>query len=97
KNGLVIGFDMKSAVFPGKSKGKFSKLFADKHGVSYENILAVGDSSGDANLGHLKENRFGIAKDYSEAGRLAEYMGTVAVTEDFTPVKNWLSQKVRGK
>lgn len=93
ENGLVIGFDKSSAVFPGGSKGKFSRLFAYKHRVSYNNILAVGDSGGDANLGHLKINRFGIAQDESEKEKLNKFMGTAAITENFDPIAPWLLEK----
>ena len=77
------------------NKGKWSRAFADRHGVSYGHILAVGDSvHGDGNLGHLKANKFGIAKDRAEKEKLLEVMGAAAVTEDFGPVIEWLKRKI---
>ena len=92
-SGLVLGFNPETAVYPA-NKGKFSCFFADRCGVPYENILAVGDSGGDARLGHLKENRFGIAWDKKERELLEPFMGEVAVTENFYPVTEWLIRKI---
>lgn len=94
ENGLVTGYHPKTAVFP-YTKGDFSRQFADCHGVPHENILAIGDSGGDATLGHLKENRLGIAKDEQEEKKLEQFMGGVVVTENFEPVCDWVWNKIR--
>lgn len=92
--GELLGFYRGSAIYP-DTKGEFSRRFADKHGVPYRNILAVGDSPhGDKKLGYLKANRFGIAKDENEKKRLAEVFGVTAVTEDFRPVIEWILKKI---
>ena len=93
KKGLVVGFEEKTVVLP-ERKGIFSKLFADKYGVARENILAVGDSSGDRELGFLKENRFGITEDPRRKEELEKFMGTVAVTKTFDPVTEWFERKI---
>lgn len=93
KNGLVAGFEEKTVVLQ-EWKGRISKLFADKYGVARENILAVGDSSGDRELGFLKENRFGITEDFRRKKELEKFMGTVAVTKTFDPVLEWLERKI---
>ena len=93
--GKLFGFCRESAVYP-DNKGEYSRRFADRHGVSYRNILAVGDSPhGDGKLGYLKKNRFGIAKDESQKQKLAEVMGAVAVTENFKPVIEWILEKIK--
>lgn len=94
--GFICGYHDKTVVLPA-NKGEFSRKFAARYAVPYKNILAVGDSGGDKRLGHLKENRLGIAQDEKEALKLKEFMGEVVVTETFWPVLNWLSEKLQGK
>jgi len=93
-NGFVTGYKPETATFP-DNKGIFSCRFANFFNVDFENILAVGDSGGDANLGHLKSNRLGIAKDQAEEGKIRQFMGEVLITEDFKPVQKWLEKKIR--
>ena len=94
-NRLIVGWDYESIVLP-STKGKCSKKFADFFGVSYENILAVGDSGSDRNLGFLKENRLGIAEDEAHAEKIRPFMGDVVISEDFYPVISWLENKIKG-
>ncbi len=93
--GRIIGYDAASFVMP-CNKGEWSRRFADKVGVPYDRLLAVGDSGGDKTLGHLQEHRFGIAKDSAQAEALREFMDDVAVTETFDPVTAWLRSKIEG-
>lgn len=93
EKGLVTGYKPETAIFP-DNKGIFSCRFANLFAVAFENILAVGDSGGDAHLGHLKENRLGIAKDDKEKEKLQQFMGEVVITEDFQPVQEWLEKKL---
>ncbi len=92
--GTVTGFSKETFVFP-FNKGLVSREFADLYGVPYENILAVGDSpNGDKELGHLMENRLGIARDKSEKERLLEVMGSAMVTESFDRATDWLLDRI---
>lgn len=92
--GLVNGFSRHTFVFP-FNKGKFSRNFADRNWIRYDNILAVGDSpSGDKLLGYLKRNRLGIAGDDKKKQRLLKVMGGAVVTESFRPVTEWLLGKI---
>lgn len=96
-SGLVTGFSRDTFVFP-FNKGKFSRNFADRCFVRYDNLLAVGDSpSGDKLLGYLKRNRLGIAGDDAKKERLLRVMGDAVVTEDFRPVTDWLLKKIDPK
>jgi len=90
---LVIGYIPETYVLP-DNKDEFSRAFADIHSTSYDNILAVGDSGGDKKLGHLKENRFCIAKDEKEKNKLELFADTVCVSETFLPVLGWLKTKI---
>lgn len=94
ESGLVTGYRPETAAFP-NTKGDFSRQFADYHGVPHENILAIGDSGGDITLGHLKENRLGIAKDEQEQQKLEQFMGMAVVTENFEPVCEWVWKKIK--
>lgn len=96
ESGLVTGYRPETAVFP-NTKGDFSRQFADYHGIPHENILAIGDSGGDATLGCLKEHRLGIAKDEQEEKKLGQFMGRVVVTENFEPVCDWVWKKIRSQ
>ncbi len=98
-DGTLIGFDPRTMVLPGKPKGRFSRRFADHHGIPYERILAVGDSAnGDGYLGHLKMNRFGIARTEEGRAKLLAVMGKAVVdTESFMPAAEWLLGKINGK
>lgn len=93
ESGLVTSFYPNTAVFP-YNKGGFSRIFAKKHDVPLHRILAVGDSGGDAELGHLKENRLGLAADNKEKKTLKQYMGEVIVAESFVPAQFWLLRKI---
>lgn len=95
--GMVNGFSRHTFVLP-HNKGKFSRNFADRCFVCYDNLLAVGDSpSGDKLLGYLKKNRLGIAEDPGKKERLLRVMGDAVVTEDFRPVTDWLLEKIDSK
>ena len=87
------GYDKGTVVLP-STKGEWSRHFADLHGVPHDNILAVGDTSGDRLLGHLKENRLAIADDEAHAAAIAPFMGEVILTDDFSPVTAWLRSKM---
>lgn len=91
--GRVVGFRKETFIFS-FNKGACSREFADKHEVPYENILAVGDSSGDRELGHLKENRLCIAGTKEEKEKLLPIAGKVLVTKDFNPAADWLLNKI---
>lgn len=96
-SGLITGFSRETFVFP-FNKGKFSRNFADRCFVRYDNILAVGDSpSGDKLLGYLKRNRLGITEDAVKKERLLRVMGDAVVTENFGPVTDWLLKKIDSK
>lgn len=91
--GRVVGFRKETFIFS-FNKGNCSKEFADKHGVPHENILAVGDSSGDRELGYLRAHRLGIAESIEEKERLLSIAGRVLVTKDFDPAADWLLHKI---
>jgi len=92
-DGRVVGYDRATFVTQ-DNKGEWSRRFAEKHGIPLENLLAVGDTVGDRHLGHLQENRFGIAKDEAEREKIAPYMGKTVVSDDFTEARAWLSDKL---
>ena len=89
--GLVTGYDRASFVTQ-DNKGEWSRRFAEDFGIPPENLLAVGDTAGDRHLGHLKENRFGLAKDEEERALIEPHMGETAVSDDFAPARAWLSR-----
>ncbi len=91
---LIVGYDKESIVLP-STKGGCSRQFADFYGVPYENILAVGDSGSDCELGFLKKNRLGIAEDEAHADKIRPFMGEVVISEDFYPVISWLENKIK--
>lgn len=92
-NGRYTGFIKDTLVLP-SNKDAWSAKFAAEHGVRPENILAVGDSGGDAELGFHKRDRLLIAANEEEARRLAKFCGRVVITEDFAPVLAWLQQRL---
>jgi phosphoserine phosphatase len=92
-DGLVIGYDPASFVTH-ENKGEWSREFAMAFGIGFENLLAVGDTAGDRRLGHLRQNRLGLAKDEEERSLLSPHMGMTAIAEDFTPARAWLSAKL---
>lgn len=81
--GTVIGFDEDSLVHL-DNKGEWSMYFAGLHRVRPSRIVALGDSIGDAKLGHLHGNRVGIAETEEEAEALRRFgiMGQVVVVDD---------------
>lgn len=89
----VIGYRQDTLVIPA-NKGDWSRRFADAHGVPYGNLLAVGDTHGDATLGHLKENRLGLAASEEDAAKLRACMGEVHVTDTFHSVSGWLFDRM---
>jgi len=91
--GLVVGYDRETFVTQ-ENKGEWSLRFAEAHGILPENLLAVGDTAGDRYLGHLKEHRFGIAKDEADREKIAPYMGETAVSDDFHDARAWLSARL---
>ena len=94
-NRLIDDCYLSSIVLP-STKGICSKKFADLRGVPYENVLAVGDSGSDRELGFLKQNRLGLAEDEAHADKIREFMGEVVISEDFYPVMAWLKNKIKG-
>jgi phosphoserine phosphatase len=92
-DGLVVGYDRETFVTQ-DNKGDWSRRFAEKRGIALENLLSVGDTAGDRHLGHLQENRFGIAKDEAEREKIAPYMGETVVSDDFSQARAWLSDKL---
>jgi len=93
RDGLVVGYDRDTFVTQ-DNKGEWSRRFAEAHGIPLDNLLAVGDTAGDRHLGHLKENRFGIAMDEAEREKIASYMGTTVVADDFSAARAWLADKL---
>ena len=93
KNGIVCGYRPETFVFS-KNKGLFSRQFAKRYDIPDKNILAVGDSGADCYLGHLKENRLGLAQDEAEKEKIQKFFGEVVVTENFDPVLEWLKMKI---
>lgn len=91
--GVVVGYDRATFVTQ-ENKGDWSLRFAAAYGIPPENLLAVGDTAGDRYLGHLKENRFGIAKDEAERLKIAPYMGETVVADDFAAARAWLSARL---
>ncbi len=89
----ILGYRPETMVIPA-NKGDWSRRFADAHGVPHDRILAVGDTRGDATLGHLRENRLGIAADAKEAEAIEEAFGEVLVTRDFGDVTDRLFEKM---
>ena len=92
--GKYDGFVANSAVIP-SNKGMWSRDFARLHRIPYSNILAVGDSWGDWGLGHLKENRLGLATDQDDATALSPYFGKIVVTDSFLPAWQWIKKRMR--
>jgi len=90
---LYTGYDEASLVIP-SNKGEWSEAFASRHNVRVDNLLAVGDSGGDRFLCPLKKNRLGLAGDAKEAMKLQKFMGTVIVTDDFSPVTAWIAARL---
>lgn len=81
--GTVIGYDESSLVHL-ENKGEWSMYFAGRHRIDPRRLVALGDSIGDARLGHLRANRIGIAESEAEAALLRELdiMGQVVVVDD---------------
>lgn len=96
KTGLVVGYESDTILLP-KEKGLASAHFAKSVQFPKNKILAVGDSLVDSTLGSSKENRFGIAENEEQLGKLKRVMGNCAITEDFSPVISWLTNKVQIK
>jgi len=91
--GLYCGWDESTLVLP-STKGVWSARFAAKHGISPGRIIGVGDSLSDRNIGGRKKNRFGFAPDEKRRRGMLERFGKVAVTEDFSPVSDWIKERV---
>ncbi len=96
ETGKIIGFNPATVLLP-TQKGTASLHFAKSVRVAENKILAVGDSLVDSLLGSLKENRFGIAEDETQLKRIQNVMGECAITQDFSPVINWLIRKIENK
>ena len=90
-NRVVYGYQPETVVTD--DKDIFSQDFARQYGVPAKNILAVGDSSADKNLGYFRCHRLGIAETEEEKQKIKKYFGEVVVTEDFGPVLEWLKKK----
>jgi len=93
--GRCSGWTSGSAAIP-RYKGLRSVAFASAYGVNRGQILAVGDSSGDKNLGHLKRYRLGVVEKPEDVSLVSPYMGEVIVDPDFTAVADWLFSKIDG-
>lgn len=93
RDGFVVGYDRETFVTQ-DNKGEWSRRFAEAYGIPLENLLAVGDTAGDRHLGHLKQNRFGIAKDEEERAKIAPYMGATVVADDFSAARAWLADRL---
>jgi phosphoserine phosphatase len=91
---LVVGADVPTFVVPA-FKGERSRHFALVHGVDNDRILAVGDTGGDRKLGHLKRNRFFLAKHDEEAEMLRNLGAAheVQVTRSFEPALDFLKKR----
>jgi len=87
----ISRLDFDSVVTP-SNKGRWSETFARKFGVPNRKILAVGDSSGDRNLGCLKENRLCLVEDEVEIERfgLDRHFGHITASKSFSPVLDWM-------
>jgi HAD superfamily phosphoserine phosphatase-like hydrolase len=92
-DGRVVGYDRGTFVIQ-DNKGEWSLRFAEAYGIRPEDLLAVGDTAGDRYLGHLKDRRFGIAKDAAELAKIEPYMGAAVVSDGFGEARAWLSEKL---
>ena len=83
EDGTVVGHVEETLVHLG-NKGERSLAFAERFGLDPARLIAVGDSIGDATLGHLLEHRIGLAESEEEAERLRTLgiMGEVVVIVD---------------
>lgn len=90
---VIQGYHRETLVIP-DNKGQWSLRFADANEVPHDAVYAVGDTCGDKTLGHLRENRFGIAPDREHAAKIACCFGEVVVSHDFTPVAKRLTAKM---
>ncbi len=81
--GTVVGYDPASIVDSG-NKGERCRHFADRHGIPHEGLIGVGDSIGDATLGHLPEHRIGVAESAAHAAALdgLGIMGEIVLVND---------------
>lgn len=93
KTGKYLRIDPSSFVLP-TNKGECSKHFAKWLQVPDTRILGIGDSGGDRYLGHLRENRYGLARDAAEAAIIAPHFGEVAITDNFYPAFDWVRSKI---
>lgn len=82
-DGVVVGHVEETVVHLG-NKGDHSLDFARRFGIHPHRLIALGDSIGDATLGHLLEHRIGVAETHEEADRLRALgiMGEVVVIVD---------------
>lgn len=66
------------------NKGDHSLAFARRFGLDPRRLIALGDSIGDATLGHLPEHRIGVAETHEDAEILRNLgaMGEVVVIVD---------------
>lgn len=82
-SGVVVSHVEESVVHLG-NKGERSLEFAARFGIDPARLIALGDSIGDATLGHLPEHRIGVAETEEEAARLRALgvMGEVVVIVD---------------
>lgn len=92
-SGSVLGYKTESIVHS-FDKNVWSAKFAGEFDIAPDRLIAVGDSTGDRNLGLTQELRLGIARDDKEMGILAPYMGRVVVTEDFVVIDEWINEKI---
>jgi phosphoserine phosphatase len=88
-NGLYNGYDDRTLVLP-QSKADWAHIFASKHGVPWSNIIGIGDSVSDRQLGSRPELRFGFAEGDKQALAMCEHFGHVVVGGSFRQVIDWL-------
>jgi phosphoserine phosphatase len=91
--GRFVSHSRRTYVIP-DNKDHWSQIFAERHGVSLHKLLAVGDSVGDAKLGHFQRNRVGIAESMAEARKISKFVGCVVIGKSFQAVTKWLLQKI---
>jgi phosphoserine phosphatase len=96
-DGTVIGHLEETIVHIG-NKGDQSLEFARRFGIHPHRLIALGDSIGDATLGHLSEHRIGVAETHDEAEKLRALgaMGEVVVIVDshLRPVSAVIKRKL---
>ena len=95
-DGIVIGHEEESIVHLA-NKGERSLAFARSFGLHPHRLVAIGDSLGDATLGHLQEHRIGVAETEEEADvlrRLGAMGEIVIVGARFDPASDAIRRRL---